>query len=41
MPMVKFHGLCDGKRNVKKSNFFGFCEEMSCLFSTKNLAPVI
>ena len=31
--MVKFHGLCDDKRMVRKRNFFGFCVEMSNFFA--------
>ena len=32
--MVRFHGLCDGKRMVeKKGNVFGFCAEKSSFFA--------
>ena len=30
--MVRFHGLCDGRRMVRKKIFFGFCAEMSSFY---------
>ena len=30
--MVRFHGLSDGERMVRKPIFFGFCVEMSIFF---------
>ena len=39
--MASFHGLCDGKKLVRKKNFFfSFCVEMSIFFA-KILARVI
>ena len=35
IPMVRFHGLCDGKRMVGKQFFFGFCVEVSSFFFRK------
>ena len=38
--MVRFYGLCDGKKMVRKTYFFfGFCVEMSNFFA-KMLARV-
>ena len=31
--MVRFHGLCDGERMVRKTKFSGFCVEMSSFFA--------
>ena len=30
--MVRFHGLCDGKRMVRKTIIFAFCMKMSSFF---------
>ena len=35
--MVRFHGLCDGKRMVRKTIVFAFCMKMSIFFGARYL----
>ena len=38
--LVRFHGLCDGKRKVRKKVLLGFCvERSSFLRKTRPLLP--